>query len=69
MVIMSDHVGLISCMVCQISENEESLAGKDPGGCSNSLFELDTLHERISELMSSAASCSSKDDDDMVISC
>jgi len=69
MVIISDHVGLIRCMVCQIPENEESLPGKDPGGCSNSLFELDTLQERISEHMSSAASCSSKDDDDMVISC
>lgn len=48
-----------------IPDTEENTTGKDPGVCSNSLFELDTLQDRVSEHISYAASCcSSKEDDD-----
>ncbi|ONK81931.1 uncharacterized protein A4U43_C01F34390 [Asparagus officinalis] len=49
-----------------ISDNEENNPSKDRGGSSNSLFELEPVQERMStECMTSAASFSSKDDDDI----
>lgn len=60
---MPHHFGLISCMVSQIPENEDSVSGKDPG-----LFELDIVNERVPERMSSTVSCSSSKDDDDIVS-
>ncbi|XP_073011117.1 uncharacterized protein [Typha latifolia] len=48
-----------------IPDNEDTVSGKDSEGCASSLFEIDTLQERVPENLSLYTSCSLKYKADM----